>query len=246
MPTRKTLEEFISISNSIHNGKYDYSKIKEYRNNKALVPIICPEHGLFNQRADHHMSGKKCIACGYQIVTKKQTYDFEELKIKFSSIHENKYTYTLNTGFTKCIDKIEIICPIHGSFTQKAEYHLRGAGCSICYDSKGEKQIASLLNKHGIQFIKEYKFDNCKDKSHLPFDFYLPHNNLCIEFDGLQHFKPIKRYGGDSYFRTIIKHDKIKTEYCLNNEISLLRIKYNEDVKKAINNYFFSSNTLNI
>ena len=236
MGRRRTLEEFITFSNKIHYNKYDYSKINEYINNKTYVSIICPEHGEFKQRADHHMQGKKCIACGYDIVASNQTYSFEELILKFSVIHNNKYTYNSNTGFTKCIDKIEIICPKHGLFLQKASTHLIGSGCKICYESKGEKQIAEQLSKYNILYYREHKFDECKDKKHLPFDFYIPSLNLCIEYDGLQHFKPIQRYGGLSYFNTIKKHDNIKNEYCFKNGINLLRIKYNENVVNSINN----------
>jgi len=244
MPRRRTLEEFISISNQIHNYEYDYSQIKEYSNNKAYYSITCPKHGEFLQRADHHMSGKKCVNCGYQTVANKQTYSFEELKTKFAIIHENKYSYKSNTGFTKCIDKIEIVCPIHGIYLQKAVIHLRGAGCKICYDSKGEKQITTELNNHNIDYNREHKFNDCKDKKALPFDFYIPSLNLCIEYDGLQHFKPIKRYGGASYFETIKKHDKIKNEYCSKNGISLLRIRYDQNVENVVNNYLFSGSSI--
>ena len=65
----------------------------------------------------------------------------------------------------------------------------------------------------------------------LPFDFYLPEQNTCIEFDGLQHFKPIDWFGGVETFLYIQKNDRLKDEYCLNNSIKLLRIKYNDDIE---------------
>lgn len=60
----------------------------------------------------------------------------------------------------------------------------------------------------------------------LTFDFYLPEHNICIEYDGEQHFKPIKIFGGNLYFKQIKYHDKIKTQYCKTNNIELIRIPY--------------------
>ena len=53
---------FISESNLVHGGKYDYSKV-EYVNNKTKVTVICPEHGEFEQRADVHKQGQGCSQC---------------------------------------------------------------------------------------------------------------------------------------------------------------------------------------
>ena len=57
----------------------------------------------------------------------------------------------------------------------------------------------------------------------MPFDFYLPNYNLCIEFDGAQHYRPVF---GEHNFEQTQKHDKIKNEYCESHNIELLRIPY--------------------
>ena len=49
MPKKLTTEDFILKSSEIHNNKYDYSLV-EYIDNKTKVKIICPEHGVFEQR----------------------------------------------------------------------------------------------------------------------------------------------------------------------------------------------------
>lgn len=65
----------------------------------------------------------------------------------------------------------------------------------------------------------------------LPFDFYLPSYNIVIELDGEQHFKPV-RFGGISHKEAIEQfkirklHDKIKNQFCKNNNIRLVRIPY--------------------
>ena len=58
----------------------------------------------------------------------------------------------------------------------------------------------------------------------MRFDFYLPDYNTCIEFDGEQHFKPIKHFGGKERFKQQQKNDQIKNDYCVENNIALIRI----------------------
>ena len=64
----------------------------------------------------------------------------------------------------------------------------------------------------------------------LPFDFYLPEHNICIEFNGIQHYQPSDFFGGYSEFKKRQKRDKIKIDYCNNSNIKLIAIKYNENI----------------
>ena len=59
---RLTTKEFIEESKKIHKNKYDYS-LTVYVNNKTKVKIICPEHGVFEQRVDLHKNGSGCPKC---------------------------------------------------------------------------------------------------------------------------------------------------------------------------------------
>ena len=88
-------------------------------------------------------------------------------------------------------------------------------------------------------YVFQKKFDDCKDQRRLPFDFYLPEFNCCIEVDGQQHFEPSKFSNESDEYKDFIirkKHDKIKTDYCLSHGIDLLRIDYN-DIRRKNNNY---------
>lgn len=78
------------------------------------------------------------------------------------------------------------------------------------------------MNLNKIVFIREKRFDDCRDVKPLPFDFYIPENNLIIEFDGRQHFEKI--YNRD--YETTKRHDTIKNQYCKDNNIGILRIPY--------------------
>lgn len=83
-----------------------------------------------------------------------------------------------------------------------------------------------------LSFIQQKKFLDCKDKTYLPFDFYLPDYNCCIEYDGEQHFHIPKNKASTFFTKEKIdliqKHDNIKTEYCKNNNIKLIRIPYTD------------------
>jgi hypothetical protein len=71
-----------------------------------------------------------------------------------------------------------------------------------------------------------------------PFDFYIESMNLLIEFDGIQHFMPISRFGGETEFEKIKIKDKIKTEYCMKNNIRLVRISYMDDIQMVLDSIF--------
>ena len=115
--------------------------------------------------------------------------------------------------------------------------HLYGIGCPICNESKGEKTIRNFLLINNINFIQQKKFDDCKHKQKLSFDFYLPKYNTCIEYDGIQHFELLKYIGFDK-FKIIQKRDIIKNNYCISNNIHLLRIKYNENILDILSKFF--------
>ena len=88
-----------------------------------------------------------------------------------------------------------------------------------------EEQYLEINN---INFTKEKRFSNCRHKRTLPFDFHLPDYNICIEFDGKQHFDSIKRCGGKKGLKIRQKRDKIKDKCCKDMGIILIRIPYTE------------------
>lgn len=102
--------------------------------------------------------------------------------------------------------------------------HTTSCGCNT--KSKGEKWITSFLEELNIPFVPQKRFDKCKNKKKLPFDFYLPTLNICIEYDGSQHFYPVKFWGGEEMFKVRQQNDKIKTDYCCKHGIKLIRISY--------------------
>ena len=225
---RKTDSVFVDQANIVHDGKYDYSKV-DYETARQKVIITCPIHGDFLQTPDHHLKGQGCPKCGNLILgNRKSAEDFlKDAKI----VHTNKYDYS-KVDFKTVSDKVTIICPKHGEFSQTPSKHVGGAGCPSCSESRGERLVNDILNKHNIEKVREKRFLDCINTLKgqkclpLPFDFYLPQLNVCIEYDGEQHYMPVSTFGGVEAFERQKKRDKIKNQYCKKNGIKLIRIPY--------------------
>lgn len=225
-----SIEQFIEKSNIIHNNYFDYS-LSIYINNRTKVKIICPIHGIFEQEPKTHLSGHGCKKC--QINNQFNTTDnFIE---KSNIVHNNYFDYSL-LEYVDNKTNVKIICPIHGEFLQSPKNH-KYSGCPKCNESKGEKMINKILDDKYIKYIKQKKFDKCENIKKLSFDFYLPDYNVCIEYDGEQHYKPITYFGGIKRYEIQKKRDEIKNIYCIENNIKLLRISYKENIKEKIEKY---------
>ena len=98
-----------------------------------------------------------------------------------------------------------------------------------CAKSKGEEKIIATLIQAQIPFITQKRFETCifpETNRQLVFDFYLPEQNILIEYDGEQHFHKVRndRYG----YQGIVARDNFKNLWCKENNIPLIRIPYTE------------------
>lgn len=211
-------DEFIRRAFEVHGKTYKYNEV-EYVNDSTPIRIICDTHGIFEQSPNIHLSGHGCKYC-----SGRYRYSNEEFIEKSNFKHNCKYDYT-RVDYKNAHTKVKIICKKHGEFSQKPNAHLIGNGCPSCKESKGELLIFKFLEENKIQYNRQKTFKGCKYKSLLFFDFYIPSMNLCIEYDGEFHYLPIF---GEKYLSETIKRDIIKNQYCLNNNIDLLRISYRD------------------
>lgn len=215
---RLTKEEWIKKATSVHGDKYDYSLFVDPTYRKK-VDIICAKHGVFKQVLGNHIDGELgCPHCGNR--AKLTTQSFIE---KAKKIHGDKYDYSQSI-YLGNKSKVEIICAKHGIFKQIATRHLTGDGCPSCCESKGERSIRNFLLRKSIMFEPQKKFKECKNKKQLPFDFYLPKQNILIEFDGQQHFGKSK--GMKFNYEYIKLTDSIKNKFAKEFGFNLIRIPY--------------------
>lgn len=212
-----SLEEFIQKAKIIHGNKYDYNKVI-YTDYISKITITCSEHGDFDQTPQMHLKGQGCPYCAGTIKS-----NIEEFIEKARTVHGKKYDYSKSDYRGNKI-KITMICPNHGEFNQTPNNHLRGAGCPVCKASKGELAIASILDKHNITYIREYKLPNYN----FEYDFYLPDYRLLIEFHGRQHYEQIDYFGGEEGFKLIQKRDAFKRSLAWEYKLPLLEFNHRQ------------------
>lgn len=134
-----TQKSFIERAIKKHNGKYDYSN-SIIKTSKEKVEINCPKHGSFFQLPMSHLSGQGCSKCGVESSKKKQRFTKSEFISAAKKKHGSKYNYS-KVKYLNNKSKIEITCPIHGSFLIKANNHLSGQGCPKCGRVKANQNI---------------------------------------------------------------------------------------------------------
>jgi very-short-patch-repair endonuclease len=200
----------------------------DYINDSIKVAIICVTHGNFNQTPNKHLSGQGCPKCKILKTKQSKLKKYSKLfSIKSNIIHNNFYDYSM-VDYIDCETSVKIICPKHGIFKQLPYNHLSGRGCLKCNFSKGERKIEKYLIDNNIKFEVQKKFNDCLNIQPLLFDFWIESKKILIEFDGIQHFKPLGFQGGDKKLEYTIKCDNIKDKYCKDKNINLLRISYKE------------------
>lgn len=211
---------FLLKSKEIHGNRYDYSLVNFKHSN---VAVLIGYNGVYyTQKPYHHLSGSRPE--NLKLAVRKTTKAFIH---ESQHVHDFKYSYD-KTEYLKNQIKVVIICPIHGEFSQIPLSHLQGCGCPNCSESKGEKIIDKFLKENNINYTRQHKFSDCRNIFELPFDFYIASMRTCIEFDGKQHFQPVVHFGGIEAHERLKINDKIKNDYCEDNYINLIRIRYDQ------------------
>lgn len=126
-------------------------------------------------------------------------------------------------------------CDCGNYTTVRSSQLLDGSAKSCgCLRSSGEQQIAQLLIKNNIEFNQEIHFDDLKgDSNYLYFDFgiyYKGKLKYLLEYQGMQHFKPIEFFGGEQRFQKQKEYDNKKQLYCQKHHIPLKIISFKENI----------------
>lgn len=224
----KTVEDLINNS-----GSECTLLSKEYKNNSTPLKIRCSCGNMFKTSLANfeYQNTQKCNFCKGKV---NWNYDMVRDYVN------NKTDCTLITDNYRNIDTLmEFQCPCGNQFaTSFSSFrHSQKQTCDTCsmIISKSERRLIHCLTKKGINFETEYRFQDCRNCLPLPFDVAILNSDgdvkLLIESDGRQHFEPVN-FGGISdasakkRFEETIVNDRIKTQYCKDNDIPLLRIPY--------------------
>ncbi len=160
-------DEFIRRSVEIHGNKYSYDMVS-YINTLRKVEIICPNHGSFWQKPNGHLNGHGCRKCADEVPS-VILLDYSIILKRLKKTHGNKYNYS-KVQYKNTRTKVEIVCPVHGSFWQTMGVHMMGHGCPGCSD-------------HGFK------------KDRPAFLYYLQDLETGLYKIGITNNTPIKRFG---------------------------------------------------
>lgn len=198
-------ERFLKESSKIHNFKYDYSLV-DYVNSGISVKIICPEHGIFEQKPNIHIRGSKCSACNLAENILRRTKTQDDVIRKFVEVHGFKYDYSL-VEYVKSQKRVKIICPEHGVFEQKPCSHISGVGCAKCRPNARLTQddvIKRFKEVHGSKYdysLVEFVNTSVKVKiicpehgvfEQTPSGHFVSICRKCS--DKIKHFDMVKKY----------------------------------------------------
>lgn len=226
-------EDFINRSKEIFGeDRFDYSETV-YSNIRNKVALRCKKcNNTFEQSPREHFSGfDGCRFCGKGATMCTGSFIYKSKKI---------HGETIDYGNCKYIDshqKVELKCnKCFETYFQRPNCNLNGVGCPKCNKSKGELNIYNYLSEREIPFEEQKRFDSCKHKNTLPFDFYLEDSGILIEYQGIQHFQTVSNcfFGGDRGLNLRKKRDQIKRDWCLKNEKKLIEIRYDEDIAEVL------------
>lgn len=129
-PTCRSMQDkkdyFIKMSGIIHGNKYSYDLVRDYKNNE-VVNIVCPIHGVFQQKPSNHLRGRGCQLCGG--TSNSGTGGFIS---KAKEKHGDTYDYSL-VNYINRKTPVDIVCKEHGVFSVLPKVHLRAdIGCPRC------------------------------------------------------------------------------------------------------------------
>ena len=144
-------EEFVKKANSVHNKKYDYSKV-DYVNARTNVCIICPDHGEFWQMPSKHLEGHGCLKCANRL--KKTTDDFIN---QTKNIHGDTYDFS-KVNYVNNKTNIIVICRKHGDFLITPHNLLKGMGCQYC--SGKRLSFKDFVNRANEEHEGKYIYDS--------------------------------------------------------------------------------------
>lgn len=234
MPTKYNIGDLIGPNN------IKLINITELRGSHWYGKFECPICGQpYEARISHVKNGniQKCKECRKNARSGINNHNFKNLiGKKFGKLtviellgSDQSLINKRISGEKKNVWRCQCDC---GNFINRTTNELTSGNISSCgqcsFNSRGEHEIASLLRLNNIAFETQKKFPSCKDKKELPFDFYLPEFKVLIEYDGLSHYKS-NSYGSwntEENVKNTQYHDKIKNEWCKNNNITLIRIPY--------------------
>lgn len=206
--------------------QYGYKLLeKEYIKNSQ--PLYCEDDEGYRYKISLQNLEKGRNPRKFSMKSNIENYMYNiNVFIKKMNINAKTIEYVSN-------NKVKFLCECGEEFVTDTYKFISGEKrrCEKCTKkiSGLELKVMEYFIRYNIRFIHQYSYSDCKNKRELPFDFYLPEFNTCIEVDGDQHFHLAfvsDKERALQNFRKIKDNDEKKNAYCYNNNINLIRIPY--------------------
>lgn len=218
-------EDNIRLWIELNNKPYTMLSSLILRASSKTIFLKCATCGReWATRWNDMQNGKGCIECARIFAGLQRRIPIETVIDVFSEIDA---TIVDINSYTTTEEKVLVSCNKCGYEWQTNYHHAqRGQSCLKCRGSHGERKIHRYLQSIGVKYIPQKRFEGCVYKKPLPFDFYFPEYNACVEYNGEQHYRPFKHFGGEKDFLETKLRDSIKKDFCKNNDIDLYIIPY--------------------
>lgn len=228
-------KEFYSFKDSV-----DYELLSTYERSERKVKVkhkICGNIYFVSPKA--FLRGQRCPKCYGN--HRKTTEQFSK-EINNSTNGE----FILLSEYINNRVKVEIKHTICGNtYKVTPKDFLNGNRCPYCKQSKGERFIKETLDSYNISYTIQKTYEDLKNKGkYSPYDFAIlgkDNNVIClVEYDGIQHFKEVKYFGGRTKLESQQRRDKMKNNYAKSIGVELLRIPYTmtkEEIKQLLKKF---------
>lgn len=210
------------------NMKFGYLLVSEmlyhYKDGKTYCKCLC-DCGKETIRSINKLKHSKSCGCSRNSEKNNLNKTRDLIGFRIGKITVTKKT-ELRSKSGNVIWVYQCDCGKTGTApgTDITKGSIRSCGCN--YMSQYESYMINYLNSKNIEYIAQKTFEDCKNIRLLPFDFFLPQYNICIECQGQQHYYPVDFFGGNEKFLKTCKNDKIKKEFCSSNNIELICLPY--------------------
>lgn len=224
----KTNEEFIAQLKLINPN---IIPLQEYIQAKIKILVMCAKCGhKWMATPDILLQGIGCSECSKKRKHNIQAKSNEQFLKELAKV--NPMLLPLDPYYNDHT-KMRVQCLKHNYIWSAMPNKIlhRYTGCPKCSIYNNEQKIVNFLEEMNYNVILQKRFKDCRDKYALPFDIFVEKYNLLIEYQGEQHYKPIRRGSmTDSEALEQLQitqyHDKIKLEYCQSHNIPLICVPY--------------------
>lgn len=223
MAKKSSTEEFRKRLEDIHGNQFEL--LSEYVNNETKVQLRCRKCGNIIFKRPSKIVCRPYEGC-YVCSGKNRYKTKESLQREVNALYPAEFLVLGDYIGARKKTLVKRI-PCGHTYEVSPDNLLRGKGCPKCNQSHYANIVEDYLSNKGITFEREKRFAGCRNIRELPFDYYIPDRNTCIEVDGQFHYKSyyeaINNYDA---FEAVTVRDKIKTDYCKDNGIKLIRLPY--------------------